>query len=206
LQLYNYIAPASLFDFCSLQAIRIYVACLTLKVNEDVSLHSHTHELVIDRKTAEEASEQIHVAREQRELSQKGSLPVVIRRTQTKHNQECLHLSVVLNGVRHRLQITVGTLGGGHFSKITFTVINNLGRERELVVDVDTCSSMLETNELQDLFHYVQLRFPTLNLNTTTSMMKVWTCELALRRYDTFLTFENIEEKEKEEKKRKKRK
>ena len=137
--------------YLSLHALRLYVACLVLRVLKVVKREGgkRVFELVLDRAAAEKVSATI---REQRLISEKSGLPLVIRRT---NKNKTLHLSVVLREERHSMQME-------HLSypkhKIHFQVTNPLGLSKALMVDITECTSMLTANELQELFQYVQTR------------------------------------------------
>lgn len=68
--------------------------------------------------------------------------------------------------------------------------VNNLGLEKRLRIEVAECAALLHPNEVADLMRYVKARHPNINMESPSSMIRVWTCELALRRYVTFLALE----------------
>ena len=68
--------------------------------------------------------------------------------------------------------------------------VNNLGLEKRLKADASDCAALLRPNEVADLIRYVKARHPELNTDGPAAMVRAWTCELALRRYVTFLTLE----------------
>ena len=109
-------------------------------------------------------------------------LPVVVRRSRSEDTaRDCLHMSIALNGVPHQVEVT-------HTSfKVYFRCVDALGLSKSLTSDVDACAALLMPNEVQDLFAYVLAREPDLDVHSHTAMIMVWTCELALRRYASFL-------------------
>ena len=83
--------------------------------------------------------------------------------------------------------------------KIHFQVTNPLGSSKSLLVGINECTSMLTATELQELFQYVQTRDPSMDMTTSNAMFKVWFCELALRRYASFVQLVDVEEDREEE-------
>ena len=179
--------------YLSIRALRMYVACLALvplKGDETISLKNTKYVLQIARDVAIKEAE-----RTKTDTGSERGLPIIIRRTGggVDGGKRSLHLSVLLSGVRHTVQVTYNNMS------LRFLVVNNLGREKELKCEIQQCAELLERSETEDLIRYVKARHPSLNLEKSTSMIRVLTCELALRRYVTFLALEE-EEDEKEKK------
>eukprot|EP00946_MAST-07B_sp_MAST-7B-sp1_P002216 g2216.t1 len=145
--------------------------------------------LALDREAAEAESgailEQRGIAEKQAADENGNALPVIVRRSSMSGSgRESLHLEVDILGIPHKIAVTHSEFD------ITFVCVNNLGLEKSLTVDASDCAALLRPNEVADLIRYVKARHPELNTDGPAAMVRAWTCELALRRYVTFLTLE----------------
>ena len=146
--------------------------------------------LVLDRKAAEAESgsilEQRAIAEKQVSTRSTGNmLPIIVRRSNAEGTgRGLLHLETDILGIPHKI-----TVSRSQF-EITFACVNNLGLEKRLTIDASECASLLKPNEVSDLIRFIKTRDPNINMDSPAVMMRAWTCELALRRYVSFLTLE----------------